>query len=210
MALKKYVNDKGVIIFGDLPFYVNLESRDVFSDSKYFYLSKDGIPLYQSGVPPDSFQEKGQLWGTPVYNWDKLEEDGFIYWIKKIKRLSFLYDYLRIDHFRGLESYFRVDWEAKDAQDGKCPTSAQWVLCGEAERSIGQGNDSWALQSTKCRRSSRTEPAQQISGMSLVPRVPLAPTPPNKVGAPGRDRTCDPGIRNPMLYPTELQARTSN
>lgn len=119
LALKKYVNDKGIIIFGDLPFYVNLESRDVFSDSKYFYLSKEGAPLYQSGVPSDSFQEKGQLWGTPVYNWDKLEEDGFIYWVKKIKRLSYLYDYLRIDHFRGLESYFRVDWEAKDALDGK-------------------------------------------------------------------------------------------
>lgn len=119
LVLKKYANDKDICIFGDLPFYVNHKSRDVFMDSKYFYLDKNGIPLYQGGVPPDSFQEKGQLWGTPVYNWEKMQEDGFTYWVKKIKRLSYLYDYLRIDHFRGLEAYFIVDWGATDTTFGK-------------------------------------------------------------------------------------------
>lgn len=119
LELKKYANEKGIKIFGDLPFYVNLNSRDLIENKKYFLLNSDGEPTYQAAVPPDAFQKKGQLWGTPVYNWETLEKDGFSYWVEKIKSLSLLYDYLRIDHFRGLESYYRVKWKAKDATDGE-------------------------------------------------------------------------------------------
>lgn len=122
LKLKKYANERKIVIFGDLPFYVNFNSRDVFTESKYFLLNDEGEPIYQGAVPPDDFQKKGQIWGTPVYNWETLEKDGFSYWKKKIKRLSFLYDYLRIDHFRGLESYYRVPWNAEDALEG------EWVV----------------------------------------------------------------------------------
>jgi 4-alpha-glucanotransferase len=119
IPLKKYANDKGIILFGDLPFYVNYNSRDVFVQSKNFDLDKKGCPRFQAAVPPDNFQEKGQLWGTPVYNWGKIEEDKFSYWVKKLSRLEDFYDYLRIDHFRGLESFYQVPWNAEDGTKGE-------------------------------------------------------------------------------------------
>ena len=119
LKLKDYANKKRIKIFGDLPFYVNLDSKDVSENKKYFLLDDNVKLLYQSAVPPDAFQKKGQLWGAPVYDWDNLEKDNFSYWVEKIKKLSLLYDYLRIDHFRGLESYYRVSWDANDAKEGE-------------------------------------------------------------------------------------------
>lgn len=119
--MRKYANESGISIFGDLPFYVNFDSRDVWANGKYFLLNKNNKPIFQSAVPPDIFQKKGQLWGTPVYDWDALKEDNFDYWYKKVKRLSMLYDYLRIDHFRGLEAYYRILFNSKDA------TMGEWI-----------------------------------------------------------------------------------
>ena len=119
IPLKKYANDKGIVLFGDLPFYVNYNSRDVFVQGNNFDLDKKGSPRFQAAVPPDDFQEKGQLWGTPVYDWKKLEEDRFSYWVKKIRRQEDFYDYLRIDHFRGLESFYQVPWNAEDGTKGE-------------------------------------------------------------------------------------------
>lgn len=118
LPIKKYANEKGISILGDLPFYVNLDSREVFSDEKYFLLGKKGVPLWQGGVPPDSFQDQGQLWGVPAYNWQAIEADDFSFWLKKIRRLAYLYDYLRLDHFRGFESVWLTAWEAEDARKG--------------------------------------------------------------------------------------------
>ena len=118
LAIKKYANEKGISIFGDLPFYVNLDSREVFAHEKYFSLDQEGKPLWQSGVPGDSFQKLGQLWGTPVYDWEEIEKDDFSFFLDKFKRLALFYDYLRIDHFRGLEAVWQVDWDAEDARGG--------------------------------------------------------------------------------------------
>ncbi len=117
--IKEYANSHGIVIFGDLPFYVSADSADVLANRNYFLLDKKDQPLYQSAVPPDAFQENGQLWGTPVYDWDALEKDNFSYWLKKIERQAEFFDYLRIDHFRGLQAYYRVPADASDARDGE-------------------------------------------------------------------------------------------
>lgn len=118
LPIKEEANKKGISIFGDLPFYVNLDSREVFSDSKYFLLDDSGTPLWQGGVPPDSFQDQGQLWGMPAYNWQAIEADNFAFFLKKIRRLAQFYDYLRLDHFRGYEAVWLVEWKATDARLG--------------------------------------------------------------------------------------------
>ena len=116
--LRAYAHEKGIGIIGDLPIYVAMDSADVWSDPKSFQLDERNVPVEVSGVPPDSFSADGQLWGNPLYNWDAMKADGFGWWIRRIEGASHLYDVLRIDHFRGLESYWAVPYGETTAING--------------------------------------------------------------------------------------------
>ena len=117
--IKKYANEKGIKIIGDIPIYVSLDSADVWSNTDLFMLDSENKPLKVAGVPPDYFSEDGQLWGNPLYNWDKMEQDDFKWWQDRISSMLTLFDGVRIDHFRGIESYWAVDGKADTARDGK-------------------------------------------------------------------------------------------
>ena len=118
-ALKQYVNSLGIRIIGDIPIYVSLDSADVWSEREQFLLDGEGKPSRVAGVPPDYFAEEGQLWGNPLYNWDYMKQDGFGWWIRRIDGVSKLFDTVRIDHFRGLESYWAVPADSETAKVGQ-------------------------------------------------------------------------------------------
>ncbi len=121
MKLKKYANNKGLKIMGDIPIYVGLDSLDVWQNQKSFMLNKNGNPKFIAGVPPDCFAKKGQRWGNPLYDWDYLQEHDFDFWIKRLDYSSKLYDILRIDHFRGFDTYWKINARNKTAIKG------QWI-----------------------------------------------------------------------------------
>lgn len=117
-SLKAYVNDLGLGLIGDLPIYVSLDSADVWSERGEFLLDGEGRPSKVAGVPPDYFSEDGQLWGNPLYNWEAMRRSGFGWWIRRVEGASKLFDVIRIDHFRGLESYWAVPAGAETARTG--------------------------------------------------------------------------------------------
>lgn len=118
-SLKKYANEKGIEIFGDIPMYVSDESSDFYFNRKLFLTDNNGEMSTIAGVPPDDFSSEGQCWGNPLYDWKYLEKDNFSWWIKRIKKSLELYDILRIDHFRAFESFYSIDRETRDAKNGK-------------------------------------------------------------------------------------------
>ena len=117
--IKKYANEKGISIIGDLPIYVDLDSADVWADPNLFLLDKDNMPRSVAGVPPDAFSAEGQLWGNPLYNWKEMKKDGYAWWKRRISHALTLFDGIRIDHFRAIESYWSVPASAKSAKEGK-------------------------------------------------------------------------------------------
>jgi len=118
-ALKNYCNNKGIRILGDTPIYVDYDSAEVWAHQEIFNLSEQKKPSLVSGVPPDYFSATGQLWGNPVYRWDKLKETGYDWWIKRIEHNRRLFDILRIDHFRGFVSYWEIPAGEKTAVNGR-------------------------------------------------------------------------------------------
>jgi len=116
--MKKHAAERGVRIFGDVPYYVSYESSDVWANQDIFELDKNGKMIRVGGVPPDYFSEDGQLWGTPLYRWKKIKATGYDWWIKRMKRSFFYNDMVRIDHFRAFESFWAVDGEASTAKVG--------------------------------------------------------------------------------------------
>ena len=117
--LKKYANSKNIKIIGDIPIYVSMDSSDVWSEARFFMLDRDMRPTLVSGVPPDYFSADGQLWGNPLYNWDEMKKDGYGWWIRRIDGAKRICDVIRIDHFRGFESYWAVKYGEKTARNGK-------------------------------------------------------------------------------------------
>jgi 4-alpha-glucanotransferase len=107
-SLKKYANQLGISIFGDLSFYVAHDSADVWANPEIFCLDSKGEAALMAGVPPDYFSATGQLWGNPVYNWEKLEKTKFQWWIQRIEGILKLVDTIRIDHFRGFQAFWAV------------------------------------------------------------------------------------------------------
>ncbi|NES83960.1 MAG: 4-alpha-glucanotransferase [Moorea sp. SIO2B7] len=119
-TLKKYANENGIQIFGDLPIYVAHDSADVWANPKIFRLEKKtGEPSWMAGVPPDYFSETGQLWGNPVYNWRNLERTNFKWWIQRIEGMLDYVDIIRIDHFRGFEGFWAVPQGETVAMNGR-------------------------------------------------------------------------------------------
>ncbi|MBQ8698654.1 MAG: 4-alpha-glucanotransferase, partial [Schwartzia sp.] len=118
-ALHRLAASKGVRIFGDMPLDLAQNSADVWANRSLFALAKDGRAEKVAGVPPDYFSEDGQLWGNPLYNWDEMKKDNFSWWVERVARLLRLVDIVRIDHFRGLASYWEVDAKEITAKNGK-------------------------------------------------------------------------------------------
>ncbi len=116
--LREYAHSKGIKIIGDLPIFLSHHSSDVWAHQEYFKLDDDGNPLSVAGVPPDYFSETGQRWGNPLYKWDKMKEDNYSWWIKRFKKAFELYDVIRIDHFRGFESYWEIPATEETAVNG--------------------------------------------------------------------------------------------
>jgi len=119
--VRAYAKEQKIELVGDIPIYVALDSADVWAEPYFFQLDEENVPTFVAGVPPDYFSEDGQLWGNPLYDWDKMEKDGYGWWIRRIDHASKLYDVLRIDHFRGLASYWSVKYGAETAKEG------QWI-----------------------------------------------------------------------------------
>ena len=125
--LKKYANKKGVSIIGDMPLYVALDSVDVWVDPTLYKLDKKFTPKKVAGVPPDYFCADGQLWGNPVYDYAKHKKQGYKWWCDRILNALSVFDYVRIDHFRGLDRYYEVKYGAQNAKEGewkKVPSKA--------------------------------------------------------------------------------------
>jgi 4-alpha-glucanotransferase len=118
-SLKQYCNRCGIKIIGDIPIYVAYESADLWAHPEIFKLTNTRKLRVVAGVPPDSFSRTGQLWGNPIYNWQVLKNRGYWWWVQRIKHLLTLFDIIRIDHFRGLISYWQVPAGSKTAKNGK-------------------------------------------------------------------------------------------
>ena len=116
--LKQYANSRGISIIGDLPIYVSGDSAEVWANQSQFQLDEKGAPTEVAGVPPDAFTADGQLWGNPLFDWEKMRSDGYAWWMKRIAFQFRLYDTLRIDHFRGFESYYAIPYGDTTARNG--------------------------------------------------------------------------------------------
>jgi 4-alpha-glucanotransferase len=117
--LKAHCNGRGIRIIGDMPIYVDYDSADIWVDRRFFKLDADCRPTAVAGVPPDYFSDTGQLWGNPVYDWEDLKASRYDWWIRRFERNFHLYDILRVDHFRGLVSYWEIPAGAPTAVHGR-------------------------------------------------------------------------------------------
>lgn len=117
--LKEYANSNNILLIGDIPIYVPLDSVECWAEPENFELDEDYVPTIVSGVPPDFFNENGQLWGNPIYNWKHMKSNGYKWWIDRIGAASKIYDVIRIDHFRGFESYWAVKYGEETAINGE-------------------------------------------------------------------------------------------
>lgn len=120
-SLKRYAAQKGIAIIGDLPIYVNYDSAEVWAHPELFKLDEDLLPSVVGGVPPDYFSKTGQRWGNPVYNWELLRQQRYDWWVQRMRHNLRLYDYVRIDHFRGFSAYWEIPAKEQTAVLG------QWV-----------------------------------------------------------------------------------
>jgi 4-alpha-glucanotransferase len=116
--LREYARQRGVLLFGDMPIFIAGDSADVWAHQDYFDLRDDGYARVVAGVPPDYFSAIGQRWGNPHYNWTRMEADGFSWWLERFRSQLALYDWVRIDHFRGFEAYWEIPAESETAIHG--------------------------------------------------------------------------------------------
>lgn len=123
--IKAYANKRGIAVIGDMPFYVSYDSADVWANTELFELDEKSFALKSlAGVPPDYFSENGQLWGNPIYNWEKMKACGYGWWLARLENALSLFDAVRIDHFRAFASYWQVPAGAESAKTGQWKTGA--------------------------------------------------------------------------------------
>lgn len=118
-ALKKYANSLGIQMVGDIPFYVGLDSADVWAHRENFLLDQDGRPTFIAGVPPDYFSATGQRWGNPIYDWDFMKKDKFSFWIERMSYMGEMFDVVRVDHFRAFDTYWKIPADCPTAIEGE-------------------------------------------------------------------------------------------
>lgn len=138
--LKEYANYNGVEIIGDIPIYVAEDSADMWSNPKMFKVDEDNTPKFVAGCPPDAFAVTGQLWGNPIYDWDAMDKDGYKWWILRIRESFKLYDMVRIDHFRGFESYWEVPYGDETAVNGEWVKGPGIKLFNAIKEALGDVN----------------------------------------------------------------------
>ena len=139
-SLKEYANEKGIQIIGDVPIYVAGDSADVWANPDQFYLDEQLHPIEVAGCPPDAFSEDGQLWGNPLFRWDVMKRDGYAFWTKRISAMSKLYDVVRIDHFRGFDSYYAIPSGETTAKNGEWKKGPGMDLFRTLEKKLGKLN----------------------------------------------------------------------
>lgn len=139
-ALKEYANENGVQLIGDMPIYVSADSADLWTQPQLFVLDEERVPTMVAGCPPDAFSAKGQLWGNPVYDWDAMEKDGYKWWITRIRAASELFDMVRIDHFRGFESFYTIPYGSEDAVVGEWVKGPDVKLFDAVKAALGDVN----------------------------------------------------------------------
>jgi len=136
--LRNFANARGVLVFGDMPIYVHHDSADVWAHQALFNLDESGMPITVTGVPPDYFSAEGQLWGNPQYNWERMQADGFSWWLQRFASAADQFDIVRIDHFRGLEAYWEIPAAATSAREGRwVPAPGEALLKAVRERLPG-------------------------------------------------------------------------
>lgn len=128
--LKAYANSKGILIMGDVPFYVGIDSLDVWQSREDFLLDTDGRPIFIAGVPPDYFSVTGQRWGNPIYDWDHLKENDFEFWMKRLSYSGELYDIIRVDHFRAFDTFWKIPATCETAVEGEWIEAPGYELLG--------------------------------------------------------------------------------
>jgi len=117
--LRKYANEKGIAIIGDIPIFIAYDSADAWSNPELFFLDKDSLPTVVAGVPPDYFSPTGQLWGNPLYRWKTHKETGYAWWVERFRAVLKLVDIIRLDHFRGFAGYWEVKYGSPTAEEGR-------------------------------------------------------------------------------------------
>lgn len=137
-VLKSYANENKIQIIGDAPIFVSYDSADVWANQKAFQLNGLGFPTVVAGVPPDYFSETGQLWGNPLYQWKYHEKTGYQWWTSRIRKALEDMDILRIDHFRGFESYWEIPFDAVDAREGQWVKGPGKKLFRRLEKALGE------------------------------------------------------------------------
>ncbi len=118
-ALKSYANERGILLFGDMPIFCAHDSAEVWAHRAYFTLDDDGQSTFVAGVPPDYFSATGQRWGNPLYRWDRMQADGFRWWVARLGTEFTRFDLIRLDHFRGFEAYWEIPTKEKTAVNGR-------------------------------------------------------------------------------------------
>lgn len=139
--LKEYTNELGVEIIGDIPIYVSEDSADVWSNPDAFDLDKKTLkPVKVAGCPPDIFSEDGQLWGNPIYNWDYMDKTNYKWWVQRVAQSLKIYDWLRIDHFKGFESYYTIPYGDTTAKNGKWVKGPGIKIFNAIRAELGEAN----------------------------------------------------------------------
>lgn len=138
MAIKKYANDRLISVVGDIPIFVDHNSADVWAHSKYFEVDEIGNRKLVAGVPPDYFSETGQLWGNPLYKWKVLEQDGYKWWIERFRQMFYLFDSIRVDHFRGFDAYWEVKATEETAMNGRWVKGPGPKLFNKIKEELGE------------------------------------------------------------------------
>ncbi len=136
--LQQYANSKGILLFGDMPIYVALDSADAWAARRLLQVDENGCPELVAGVPPDYFSTDGQLWGNPVYDWKIHAAEHYQWWVDRIRHSSQMVDLVRIDHFRGFESYFAIKKDARTARDGEWHKGPGDALFDILRNSLGE------------------------------------------------------------------------
>ncbi len=135
--IKEYANSKGIKLIGDIPFYVAQDSSDVWKNKSQFLIDEENLPISVAGVPPDYFAKDGQLWGNPLYDWAAMKKNGYRWWLDRIDAMLKLFDGVRIDHFRAMESYWAVPYGEETARGGKWQSGPGMDLIEKIKERIG-------------------------------------------------------------------------
>ncbi len=137
LPLKAYANERGISIIGDAPIFVAYDSADVWANPELFFLDKEGAPTVVAGVPPDYFSATGQRWGNPLYRWDRMAQDGYAWWVARLRAAFTQVDMLRLDHFRGFAAYWEVPASQETAIHGRWVKGPGPELFARLEQELG-------------------------------------------------------------------------